>query len=399
MFYLCVHVLAYSKNLVEVTTKDTFSSNLVYQGFTLNNDPSKAVYSNPEDEVSTELTNICYHTDQANSSISLSTLPLDKFLSDSLEQCSEYCRYSNNCNFMAYQSQTSQCYFFQEPTRLPLNSTVYGSSSCLSDVEMSKKYPMRVLTDIYLGKRGPQLLIKDVHTLKCLKVEKGEASTYALSWGPCTNSSMWKVTPLSYREAWRVTVKHVQTQKCIKASAYPFGKVATLAKCTKNPSQILEVLNGMSESSVSRSIDYVTLELTKKYLLINFCEDCANALQNLTFETLKDHQEPCQKDIEIKNGRVVSKTGAPFFLPGTLIQVRCDPGYQVSGEEVNGSGVTPSNGVGVTPSNVTRDKYQFFCHNTIMVPHSCVKERNIGFGILFENRYLCFSISFLWLID
>ncbi|KAL5268189.1 hypothetical protein ACHWQZ_G002147 [Mnemiopsis leidyi] len=347
-------------------------------------------------DMTSELMDICYYTETPTCLGDDCNITLDQFSSDTLEQCSEYCRYFAGCNYLAYRAVTSQCFLFPEPPSLPFNSTVYGESQCMREVEMSGRDPLKIVRKIYFGKLTPEVLIKNLHTSKCLNVVDYEPKR--LSWGSCSNSSIWEITPVTFKETWKVIVKHAQSQKCIKASPTMFGVTATLAKCTKNPAQILEVLNMLWESYRNPYMQYFGLELSKRYQIIYFCDDCTGTLQNVTFESIRDHKQPCQKDIE--QGEILSKTSGPFFLPGSIIEVRCNPGYQVDGAEVTGNtGATHSNS---THSNSAHSNsshsnvpYQFVCQNAITDTPVCVRREETSgasFSSLFGNRYLCLCI-------
>ena len=268
-----------------------------------------------------------------------------QFPAGSLQQCEEYCQYSDDCNFLAYDSQTLQCSMMYTPVFLSRdNSPALGNSSCIMAVKRLLNYRGPIIETIEEGlEKGKgkhpvlEVLIMKGSTGKCLGV--GEKN--ALEWGACLKTSLWNVR---WKDFINVIIKHIESGQCIHVLRYASQSVASLVNCTSAVYPYLEMIPKWTTPPDTTS-KYWSFDLRKAGNIIKF-------LQDLTFDTLEQYKGPCDKDMKIENATIWTKTLAPFFLPGSNITVACNPDYEA--REHN---------------NTTT--YQFTCLNSFMELQPC----------------------------
>ena len=252
--------------------------------------------------------------------------PLNQFPADSLEQCEQYCQFSDHCNYLVYKSEFEMCTLLEilpAPTEKNEFTTI-GNITCVRSVQRTLEAKYIDLDKMRNEIKKHEVLITDGDTRKCLEVSK----TLYLKWGACLDTSFWIVNWIDYIQ---VRIKHKDSNNCMEAQPFQDGSVigwtVVLRNCSQSFLQTFELIVLM-HSSTSGIIEYVTLEMTSKYQPIAVCPDCKGTLQDLVFDTIQTLREPCHKGIQIDDGKVVETSAAPFYLPGSNITVACNPGYE-----------------------------------------------------------------------
>ena len=283
--------------------------------------------------------------------------PLNQFQADFLEQCGQYCLYSDDCNFFAYNSQTRVCSLLNDPVApFEDHTSVVGNLSCVRNlqrmVELEANNPIKEWQAMTSGKNKLELFVKNGVTMKCLGVS---GKTWKpVEWGPCTNTSLWIVKwkdPI----AMFVWIKHKTSGKCINlipyGSGYTTEESVSLSDCSKGINQKLLITPMAIKEKHGQTIVSVELTSATHHNSIYLCSKCWETLTDLAFDKVEQHEGPCATDTAIKNGAITTETTAPFFLPGSIIDMVCNPGYQTNEKTTD----------------------QFTCLNRFIEPPSCKK--------------------------
>ena len=314
---------------------------------------------------------------------------LNQFPADSLEQCEQYCQFSDHCNYLVYKTQTKMCTLVKNlPAKTKNVWSTIGNFTCVRSVRGALEQQNHSTVEWFImvdGKKQLEVLITNGDTGKCLGVDK----TSHLKWGACLDMSLWIVRLMNPNSAVDVSIKHKISGKCMEVLQDGFTVTAVnLTNCSRSDAQqqlVISPFNILPTHTMEKQLLEEllwTLQLNYDYKTVHLCLHCKETLQNLVIDPVEEFRGACNKDMDpmkIKNGKVVKNPSAPFYLPGSNMTVACNPGYEA--REHN---------------NATT--YQYTCLNSFIKPLPCQGlentafsyrfATNMGHGILFPTLFL-----------
>ena len=278
----------------------------------------------PTEEIDKDLMNSCYQTDNVEC---CDEQPIYQFPADSLDQCTQYCQYYYHCHFLAFNYKTGMCALLNNPVA-PAGGqfSTIGNATCIWIVQraLELKKPVEEFQSRISGKTQLNILVRRGNSRQCLKVTEKN-----IKWGACEDTSQWIVLPILNENQGKrqIRIKHKLSGKCVASKSAGSKVAATLEVCSR--SSTTQTFQLVPVCPYGISPDYTSIAiLTTHFDRVFLCIKCKKQLFDLTFETMEEHLGPCDQQMDIRNGAVISNTLAPFLLPGSQVTVQCYPGYE-----------------------------------------------------------------------
>ena len=311
---------------------------------------------------------------------------------DNFVQCINFCRYYPSCEHFEFRPLTSKCGMLSEipfneiPTStendeidVPLKLSISGNKYCIRSSE-AVRYGCKH-TDCVLQKSAEGLLIQNAWSGRCLSLDETPEETF--KWRTCVSASLWSIELVVQKKTGELHTKvhpFNDLSLCLKSRLFDGVLLPTvsLTKCSNSMSQVL-VMN--------RSFNFDTYRMQHNFMLsgINlfylYTDKTASETQNpsksltdVRFLTHSEVKGPCyHRNLKVKNGKILDKTSAPFYLPDSNLTVQCEEGY------------------GIKKNGFSQHGW-FICENELTQPPRCSKVKTL---LLFNQVCLLIADSVL----
>ena len=299
---------------------------------------------------------------------SINTSLLQSFRVSGAQLCWEFCSHVWECQVFSFNFNTRRCYLFSSdtrqlteeddaigPTMSPIKPLVSYSMSCLecpSSVES-----LLTGNDVLLGQSEPILIIDRKHGSRCLTTSRNKAGDglFSVHWTHCAKATFWILSRLNYAHfgSERIVIQVLlksHPEWALRWHEQPLnGSFLSLSRAemvTTDPNECCFFpLSGLAfqtfiifknDKLCSFTLNKLSFKTKWEPWITDFNETAdpfplANMSDLRLWRQPSSRTRPCfLHDLSVAHGKVYNPDRVPFFLRGSQVRVRCDPGYGVA---------------------------------------------------------------------
>lgn len=273
------------------------------------------------------------------------------FKVNSVKECWSYCKLEGNCKHFSFHFLTSKCHLFKE--FFPSNITLRHLNTITVDLHCSEC--LGELKDVVEAASTSKVLIKHQFTFKCLvvryvKTQLNETrSGFQLVWKSCKNASLWlfhkskHVYTLWGDQRTLVSISSdvgsnlaLEWRPIVVSETLKFTEIF-ITERTNSSNQLFLLYDGLSVDKdcvfelAGPHFKAGTMEGDHfKHLFVGSF-GVRNGLNKILIQLPAPSKEnTCTiKQYKVNSSQVLNVNAVPYFLPGSLVTVKCKSGYGV----------------------------------------------------------------------
>lgn len=254
---------------------------------------------------------------------------------NTLGECVAYCKYTKNCGVFSFHLLTKKCSFYPKSAEVRRNSRkklhlATGQIDCVECLGDEKDIVEQSKNGIYIRSMENKCLAV-TNTL----VPSNKTKGFKLAWRSCWHADRW-VFEWTERQFFNNKTKTLH-------------KLLTISKFKSDWALEWHVSNGLHivflarkrafthkgilfRKSLSFKFETCIFEIQVPGVQISylyFNEETYECLSGVRF-ALQNKNRVCPlKQFSVINGEAVNENKVPFFLPDSIVTVRCRPGYGI----------------------------------------------------------------------